>query len=119
MLPNNNAPPMDDNRKNAYRYLIYWAMLDIRPIEWITHRPFYLLNPFALWSALRRVSRAGAIACWLHNLAAASAMDFKGFDEGWFWREYEQRNREVGGLSHYRTIFDQRLEELKQPKQPT
>ena len=29
------AALMDERRKNAYRYLLYWAMLDIRPIAWV------------------------------------------------------------------------------------
>lgn len=115
MFPDNDVPALDDDHKNAYRYLIYWAMLDIRGIEWITYRPLRLFNPFTLWWQLRRASRAGAIACWLHNLALASADDFKGFNEDWFWREHARTEERCGGLSPYRDVFDQRLEELKQP----
>ncbi len=60
---------MDEHRKNAYRYLLYWAMLDIRGVRWITHRPLRLLNPLTLRRELRRASRAGAEADRLHNLA--------------------------------------------------
>ena len=40
---------MDDHRKNAYRYLLYWAMLDIRPIAWLRwFHGWRVLNPFRL-----------------------------------------------------------------------
>ena len=120
MLPNHDSPPLDDEQKNAYRYLIYRAMLEIRRIQWITHSPIRLLNPFALWRKLSGASRAGAIANWMHNLALASSKDFMDFNEEWFWKECDGYYREFR-ISYYRDVFDQRLKELRarNGKQPT
>jgi hypothetical protein len=103
---------MDEHRKSAYRYLLYWAMLDIRGIQWIAYRPLRLLNPFLLRRELRRASRVGAVADWLHNLAAYAADDFEGFKEDWFWREHEHLVKRHGDCWSYRKTFDRRLEEL-------
>ena len=104
---------MDEHRKNAYRYLLYCAMLDIRGIQYITYRPLRLLNPFALRRELRRAARAGAVADWLHNLAAHSAHDFDEFKEDWFWDQYERMVKWYGdGISNYRAAFDNRMDEL-------
>src|SRR5688572_1735158 len=100
---------MDDARKHAYRFLLYWAMLDIRHVQWITYRPFRLLNPLILRRELRRASRAGAIADWMHNLAVYSAHDFDGFNEQWFWEEYEGLAGRVPEVAAYRTIFERRI----------
>lgn len=75
---------MEHRRKQAYRYLLYRAMLDIRPICWM---PLGSFNPFRWKETAGRVRRAGVIADWLHNLALFSALDFERFDEDWFWRE--------------------------------
>ena len=102
---------MDDRRKNAYRRLLYWAMLDIRGIQWITFRPLRLLNPFTLRTQLRHAVRAGAIADWLHNLAQFASNDFDGFREARFWREYEDLLKQYPGVRSYRDVFEQRLGE--------
>jgi hypothetical protein len=106
---------MDERRKEAYRYLLYWAMLDIRPLAWVPTRWFHWLNPVFFWGWGRRVRRAGHLADWLHNLALFSALDFERFDEGMFWetlRWYEGRHPEFV-LSHYRDIFERRLAESR------
>jgi hypothetical protein len=103
---------MDDARKKAYRYLLYHAMLDIRLIQWLPRS----WNPFR-WR--HSYQRAGVIADWLHNLAQFSALDFEGFDEDWFWREFRQFNERYPdyGLTHYQDLF---LSEVlkEQPRQP-
>jgi hypothetical protein len=78
---------MDERRKQAYRYLLYYAMLDIRPLAWMPFGFFRFLNPFSWRTTSWRVRRAGVIADWLHNLALFSALDFQRFDEKWFWRD--------------------------------
>ena len=108
-------PAMDEHRKNAYRYLLYWALLEIRGVEWITYHPLRLLNPFALRRELKRISRAGALADWLHNLAQISIEDFRDFNEEWFWRDYESLVKRHGDPRNYRAVFDRRLEELGRP----
>jgi hypothetical protein len=100
---------MDEQRKRAYRYLLYWAMLDIRSLQWIGWRGWRSWNPFHWRWELRRVRRSGAVADWLHNLALYSSFDFQGFDEERFWRDFE-RFRALftdGGLEEYRTVFEQ------------
>lgn len=99
---------MDEHRKNAYRYLLYWAMLDIRPVAWLRLR-----NLLCWPGEVRRIRRAGALADWLHNLALFSSMDFDGFDEEWFWRDGELLASRYPGLDleQYRRIFEARLAE--------
>jgi hypothetical protein len=101
---------MDERRKQAYRSLLYWATLDIRPLYWLALRS---LSPVHWRRQLSRIRRAGALADWMHNLAMFSAQDFAGFDEERFWQDllwYEQRHPEWG-LTQYRHRFDQWLTE--------
>jgi hypothetical protein len=101
---------VDERRKHAYRWLLYWAMLDIRPLRYIGTRWRQRLNPFCWRSQSRQVRVAGAIAEWLHNLAIYSALDFAQFDEDRFWRDYQwmlDNNPEVG-LERYRAEFERR-----------
>jgi hypothetical protein len=97
-----------ERKKRAYRYLLYWAMLDIRPIAWAGFRFF---NPFNWRKMAQQVQRAGAIAGWLHNLALYSAVDFDRFNEEWFWDEIERRRRQDPQfhLEHYREMFDREM----------
>ncbi len=99
---------MDEQRKMAYRYLLYWAMLDLRPLQWLGGRGWRAWSPIHSRAPARRVRRAGAIADWLHNLARYSAHDFRGFNEEWFWRDYESaRSRYPDfGLERYRDQFE-------------
>jgi hypothetical protein len=110
---------MDEHRKRAYRYLLYWALLEIRGVEWITYRPLRLLNPFVLHRELKRVSRAGALADWLHNLAQISGEDFRDFNEEWFWRDYESMVKRHGDPWNYRAVFNRRLDALDRPASAT
>lgn len=103
--------PMEERRKKAYRYLLGHAMLDIRRIAW---KPFGFLchlNPISWRTTVAGVRRAGVIADWLHNLALFSALDFEGFDEEWFWRDfrsYEEMHPDFQ-LSWYKDVFDREL----------
>ena len=106
---------MDAHRKSAYRFLLYWALLEIRGVQWITYHPLRLLNPFILRRELRRASRAGALADWLHNLARFSVNDFEKFDEEMFWQDYERLAKRHGDDWNYRGVFERRLEELSNP----
>jgi hypothetical protein len=102
---------VDDQRKHAYRYLLYWAMLDIRPLGWLRWSWFRAWNPSYWRQELRRIRCAGAIADWMHNLALYSSVNFQGFNEEWFWRDFESvRTRYPEfGLERYRNLFDQRV----------
>jgi len=99
---------MEQRRKQAYRYLLYHAMLDIRLVAWM---PLRLFNPFGWRKTAARIRRAGVIADWLHNLAFFAAVDFEHFDEGRFWdsfRHYQDQNPEFQ-LANYKDVFDKEL----------
>jgi hypothetical protein len=77
---------VNERRKEAYRWLLYQAMLQIRPLRWIDAELVQRIDPDSyLW---KRMRVSGAIADWLHNLAQFAALDFSGFDEERFWQEY-------------------------------
>jgi hypothetical protein len=104
---------VDERRKHAYRYLLYSAMLDIRPLAWLGWGWFRAWNP-AYWRREGRPIRcAGAVADWLHNLAFFSAVNFQGFNEEWFWRDFEsvRARHPESGLERYRHLFEQRASE--------
>lgn len=97
-----------DAEKAALRDLIYFAMLEIRAL--CHSRGRMSRNPITVWRQYRQGRLAGAIADWLHNLAAYSAADFKGFDAEWFWREYDELSRrypecEKGGSLDFRALY--------------
>jgi len=101
---------MNERRKKAYRYLLYYAMLEIRPIAWLL--PGFRILNFLQWrSAAQQVRRAGVIADWLHNLAFFSAIDFERFDEEEFWQDLRGREERHPGLrlSKYKDIFEREL----------
>lgn len=98
---------MDEQRKRAYRWLLFRAMLDIRPLKWLGSQGCRPSSPLESQGEARRVQFAGVMADWLHNLAAYSAVHFQGFDERWFWDDFESvrsRYPELG-LEHYQEEF--------------
>jgi hypothetical protein len=101
---------MDDARKNAYRYLLYWAMLDIRPIAYLR---VCWWNPRQLMRDFRRARLAGHIADRMHNLARDAGYEFKGFDEEWFWTDLDGLTQRFPEFKpeRYRHYFERRLEE--------
>jgi hypothetical protein len=72
--------------KNAYRKLLYWAMLDIRVLSQPSLRVGW--NPLTWRKFHLRANAAGAIADWLHNLALHSALEFQRFEPDRFWKDY-------------------------------
>jgi dTMP kinase len=101
---------VDEQRKHAYRYLLYWATLEIRPLAWLGQGGFRSWNPFFWRREGRRVQFAGALANWLHNLAQYSSVDFARFNEDWFWKDFEHlRSRYPEfGLERYHNLFEER-----------
>lgn len=100
---------MEDSRKNAYRYLLYQAMLDLRGLSGFRRpRPWYQrFNPWARRRDVRRVRRAAAVADWLHNLADYARRDFDRFDEETFWLGYDTLRRDHPDPRNcYREAFD-------------
>lgn len=113
-------PQMDDATKSAYRYVIYWSLLYIRGLQWIGRSSFQSVNLFFWWKQKNRIRCAGAIAEWLHNAAAFSARDFKGFSEDRFWEEYKRlREKYPNELDDFRGIFENRLHECRTGKWPS
>ena len=104
---------MDKRRKHAYRFLLYWAMLDIRILGWSVRGWWDRVNPFRWGHARRQLMLAGDLADWLHNLALYSSNEFAHFNEQWFWRDFEivVRRHPEAGLERYRNIFERRLED--------
>jgi hypothetical protein len=107
---------LTDQQKGAYRYLLYWAMLDIRYM--CQPRCTESLNPLEWRRQYRQSRTAGAVADWFHNLALYAAGDFSSFDEQRFWREHEGMGKRFAGIdfAHYRAAYERRLEKLSNAK---
>ena len=109
---------MDEHQKYAYRYLLYWATLDIRPIAWLPHRGHWF-SPFFWVRHIRRVRALGELAEWLHNMAAFSGRDFAGFDEQRFWQEFERFRAAHPDFKYYRSLFENALTESRTGRWPS
>jgi hypothetical protein len=74
---------MSPNRKYAYRYLLYMAVVQARNFGSQAAHKNLLQVPQRLQAA------ENAFHCneTVHNLAYYSALDFVGFDEERFWRD--------------------------------
>lgn len=109
---------MDENHKRAYRYLLYWACCtDGRSTGWFRSRGLERWRPFLSSAEVRQIRRAGRVGDWLHNVAFFSTVDFVGFDEAWFWRDYESLVRDFGSdVAHYRSVFDRELVDPAWPR---
>lgn len=120
-LSSGGLAEVNAQRKLAYRWLLYWAMLDIRPLRWAGSGWRQRLNPFCWWSNSRRVRLAGGIAEWLHNLAIYSALDFARFDEGRFWQDYQWLLDQYprSGLERYRAEFERQTSSVESPGAPS
>jgi hypothetical protein len=100
---------MEENKKNAYRYLLYHFLLEIRtvptPAQSRTESPTELTY---------HSYYAGAVAYQLHNLALAASTNFESFDEKLFWSGLKifSINNPMIDLTHYHKVFDIRLAEL-------
>lgn len=105
-----------ENRKNAYRYLLYWAMVRIRMVEgsYYTRSYWSYLSPQFWRIGFQNVQYAGALADYLHNLAFFSSRNFDGFNEVWFWEGMDSLNiRFPDQAIDYRTLFEKLVAELE------
>jgi hypothetical protein len=104
---------MVERQQRAYRYLLYHAMLEIRPLAWRRLTRLLPLNRRAFQDTARRIRYAGELADCLHNLALFSALDFNRFEEDWFWRQVQGLADRYPDfeVSRYRRIFEQFLAE--------
>lgn len=98
---------MEARRANAYRHLLYMAMVDIRSLA-VPHSWACVCNPRHWFRSRYKPTEPVAIADWLHNMASFSAIGFEKFDEDRSWREYEDLCRRYPGpgLERYREAFD-------------
>lgn len=101
---------MNKSRMQAYRWLLHEAMLAIRGLQWLDSGWRQRLSPSFWRSFTTQAQIAGAIADWLHNLASYSAIDFYGFNEDWFWKDYKGMLSRYpnAGLERYRLEFERR-----------
>ena len=112
---------MSHHRKLAYNHLLYWAMLEIRGIQWIGYGRWRLrwFWPGFWISEIRRVQYCGALADALHNLAMFSAHDYDGFNEEGFWEWFESLKRyQPEAPRYYRNHFERHLKELEDGTTP-
>lgn len=111
---------MDDATKSAYRFVIYWALLRVRGLQWISRNQSWIVSLFSLQKEKDRIRCAGEIAEWLHNAAVFSVHDFQGFSEDRFWKEYHRlREKRPNEPWDYRDVFENRLHECRTGKWPT
>ncbi|QIL75899.1 hypothetical protein [Hymenobacter sp. HDW8] len=102
---------MEDNKKKAYRYLLYAFILDLRTIP-VDGTADSLTEEMRI----KYISYAGAVAYLLHNFALTASNDFEDFDEQQFWYSidcFNQKNPAIAA-SHFKQIFEDRLLELNQ-----
>src|SRR4051794_41913982 len=105
------AAVLAERRKQAYREILYWAILHLRRLAWIGPTRFQSWNPWFWRRVFHRIRYCGRVADWLHNLAQFSALDFDNFDEDWFWREWENLAERYPDLSEFRSHFDRVIAE--------
>lgn len=100
---------VEEARKNAFRRVLYAAMLDFRGHSPVGPQTQSLwLNPWLVGPTFRRLREIQETADWLHNLALFASLDFEHFDEDWFWKEtsslfrrFPSIERRLGVLRHY------------------
>jgi hypothetical protein len=98
---------VNDKTKEAYRHLLYVAMLAIRTR--CPSRDNAGWNPVEWYRRYHSSRVAGGLADWLHNLALFSRLEFDRFDESVFWRDHQWLCSRFPkeGLERYREIFDE------------
>lgn len=80
---------MTEERKQLYRDLLGWAMVDMRM------HSANATTMISSWLGRRRSHRevaqfTYAMSNWLHNTALYSAIDFVGFKEELFWKDHQR-----------------------------
>lgn len=96
---------MDTERKEAYRHLLYTALLQLRAGD----RDVIWWNLPSWRRAALELRQSKAIADCFHNLAFFSVHDFERFDETRFWQDIENLGKAYGVelIERYRRIFDE------------
>ena len=102
---------MSVKRKEAYRYILYWAFIEIRPIQWYFTDFKTWFRPLRAFSYIREV---GALSDWFHNLALFSSLEFEGFNEEAFWEQGKYfSGKYPETYSRYENLFNQILNDEK------
>jgi hypothetical protein len=101
---------MDENRKQAYSFLLSAALLHLKWDLVAFWTGLSLWRPWRLLYESRRIRRAAHRAVAFHNLAIFVTYDFSGFREDMFWKEIEEfRKRFPNDWADYRKMFDRKL----------
>ena len=104
---------MDTTRKNTYRYILYYFLLDIRKTPMPPGKHHYEQGDID--HIVKHSYYAGAVAYQLHNLALASANDFESFNEESFWlglETFSVNNPEIAVAGVHKQVFTSRLAEV-------
>ncbi len=104
---------MDEDRREAYRDLIYHAMLLLRAYPTWPVQGIKILSLRAWRQARHQAMLRSAIANWLHNLADYSARDFEGFSENAFWHEGRNWRRKYPEFDSLKMHYDCKLFEIR------
>jgi hypothetical protein len=102
---------MDENRKNAYAFLLCAAFLHLK---WDLVNFWSGLKWWPLWRIpqySRQVRKAAGRAIAFHNLAIFLTLEMNRFSEDRFWGEIEQflRRFPEEDWTNYRGMFERRL----------
>ena len=96
---------MDTQRKEAYRHLLYTALLHLRS----GHRDVVWWSFPSWFRTASELRKNKALADCFHNLALFSIHDFERFDENMFWEDIKRLRIAQGSEIEvrYRRIFDE------------
>ncbi|WP_309714685.1 hypothetical protein [Armatimonas sp.] len=100
---------MPPNRKFAYRYLLYWAVVEARNLGSQATCGGLGQIPQRLTAAEGAFKRNEAV----HNLAYYSALDFVGFDDERFWRDIGSCGEKT--TQHWKSLWEDQLTRYKAP----
>lgn len=108
---------MIEKRQEAYRHLLFWAMLWFRVIGGEIRLTFSL-NPMKWYTWFRKhysLQAVEEVANWLHNLAGAAISAPLELDEAfedWFWKEHVRlcKRFPLAKLEFFREEFDDYLQ---------
>jgi hypothetical protein len=98
---------MTPNRQEAYRHLLYAALVRMR----MGSRAMWW-NPLTWWRHASELTCLKDTADCFHNLAQFAIWHFENFDEARFWEDVARLGQVHGTklVARYRGIFDDYLE---------
>lgn len=106
-----------NEKKEAYRFLMYYSFLHIRSIEGMANPSSIIINPFRIVKIVKYINEAGAVANWMHNLALFSSLGFRGFKENEFWQSSQHLKKKYPETFAYlKGIYESRLREIQEER---